>query len=208
MLNIDGLKGVFHCDDISLKNIIDVHSNLITKFVIIEGCCDYFDPKNGFHCIQAQKAQQATINLFALVSCGKAIADDLTEICRMLFCEELKKQNVKMSPWRLHFDIIIKKFPDTPLSLVVNQHGLHSKAVETTNFYPKVKKLRDTLIHREINKTFSTTANDFYVSESFTSTGKQMKGKDYAIEVFNLMKAITNDINNCLLQNGKNSILV
>lgn len=206
MLDITDIKQKFGLDESTTKDIQSINANMITKFTVIEGCCAFFNPHDlhdSFHCSKAQKNQQATINLLALVTCAKAISDDLTEITRVIFQNKLNKNP---NPWYMSNDYLKSNYSNKPLTSLLDKYGLYNSKSPSTTFQ-KMKRLRDTLIHRQIEDTYYSSASQFFVYGNFTHSGNNMTGYDYSQEIHKLMKNIVKDINNCFINHGVNCLL-
>ncbi len=204
MLNIPELQRVFSLNDPSSIRI--VHNNIITKFLMIESCRNYFDPKKGFHCSDAP-SMQPEINILALVTCAKAISDDLAEIIRILFETEINSRLKKpLQPWHLKYYMLSTHFQDKPLETIVNKYGMN-RPHEANTFFAKIKRLRDVLIHRDIEDTYNLGSARFTVSENYTAKGDRIEAVKYAGETQELMKEIAAKMNHCLLTHGKNSLI-
>ena len=202
MLEILEIKQKFVIDDLIFNQIISVYNNIRTKISIIEGCCEYFDPSNGFHCTAQMKKQQPVVNLISLVSCAKAIVDDLAEIIRLIFHEEF---GAKVTPWRLSYRSISKNFPACPLVNLAEKYGFH-ESENTNTFYIKVKNLRDTLLHRNLENTYLSGSASFSIRSSYSHTNNELCAYEYAKNVRELLMSILNDMNSCLLTYGRGSI--
>lgn len=205
MFDINILRSKFSLTDEIFKNISSVNNNIITKFSIIEGCCEYFCPHNGFHCTKEQKRQQAVINLLALVSVARSIADDVVEILRLLFYEEFGS---KFNPWRLtYYRLMEKCLYGTPLTDLIERYGLNEDKTSNT-FYKKIKDLRDTFAHRGLEYTYNAGSAAFSIMPPYALNKEEMPAHEYAKEVSGLMESIIKEINGCLTKNGKQSLII
>lgn len=203
MLEISNLNEAFTVNEYIYQNIAEVNNNILSKLAIIEGCCNYFNTDNGFHCLQQQKTQQPVINLLALVSFAKGIADDLSELIRLLFAEEFGN---KINPWYLKYTYLTKYYPSMPLTYIIDNYGLCYSHPPSKSF-EKLKALRDTLIHRGLDGPFYSQATNFFIADNFTFSGSKLTAFEYASEVYKLMTRVIKEINDCLVDNGKACLL-
>lgn len=201
MLEMLRIKQECAIDDQTFRQITSVYDNIRTKISIIEGCCEYYDPSKGFHCTEQMKKQQPVINLISLVSCAKAIVDDIAEIIRLVF---LKDFGSKINAWRLTYEKIAKQYSTCPLVDLVAKYGLNDPMANT--FYAKVRNLRNILLHRNFENTYSSGSAHFLIRSSHTHNDCELCAHEYAKSVHELIFSILQDINTCLLTHGSRSI--